>query len=117
MQAGRADTEPDRSHCPVVTAEGLPEDQPAEAKPEGEDAQAAAKEEAPYEEGCFVAFAVVGDLPEGMPVGAKLRELLGATGGLKFVDFDTARSLHRRFGAHAVMRTRNHTTVLTDCAR
>lgn len=91
MQAGRAENEPDRSHCPVVTAEGLPEDQPAEAKGEGAEASTAPAEE-PYDEGCFVAFTVVGDLPEGMPVGGKLREVLGATGGLKFVDFDTVRA-------------------------
>lgn len=93
VQAGTTGGLPARAvggECPVITAEGLPEDQEEEAAAkEGDDAGPSAEE--PYEEGCFVKFTVQGEMPEAMPFGRPLRDVLGHTGGLAFVAFDKVR--------------------------
>lgn len=99
VQKGKGESDPDRDRCPDVTAENLPEDELDGSSQPGEVAAAAAhepskgaSEEVAFEEGCFIGFTVEGDLPEEVPVGRELKELLGDTGGLAFVEFDKVRS-------------------------
>lgn len=100
MQKGKGESDPDRERCLDVTIENLPEDDPERSSQTGEEkdapaAQTVAKPGAPkesvFEPGCILGFTVQGVLPEQMPVGRELKELLGVTGGLAFVEFDRVR--------------------------
>jgi hypothetical protein len=98
VQKGKGESDPDRERCLDVTAENLPEDEPEGSSQHREEKPAArtpakrdAPEEAVLEPGCIVGFTVEGDLPENAPAGRELKELLGGTGGLAFVEFDKVR--------------------------
>jgi hypothetical protein len=98
---------PAGEHCELVTADGLPADTVADA----DTAAVAPSEAAPFEEGCFLKFTVEGEQPEDMPRGKALKNVLGKTGGLAFVNYDPVRSPPRSC-------SRLHTDgmcVHTDC--
>lgn len=79
---------PAGEHCELVTAEGLPADAAADADAA---TNVPAAEAAAFEEGCFLKFTVEEEQPPEMPRGRALKNVLGKTGGLAFVNYDPVR--------------------------
>jgi hypothetical protein len=109
-------------NCPVVTADGLPEDPP---EPSVKKADTPPEEES-FEAGCILTMEVVGDVPAALPRGRALKSLLGggSAGGLAFVEFNPVRS-HLLCGALPITAVQGavseshgqHARALVACAR